>query len=119
MSVPSRLFALGSMGTPPKVDVNGQSVFLCCEGCREALLEEPEKYLAKLSESAAADGAQADMPQMDLPPIGEMELVSPSSVEPQAGEEQADQSERSEVNTALSKLRRRIVCWLKSNASAP
>ena len=101
---PVTLFALGSMGTPPKVDINGQSVFLCCEGCREALLEEPEKHLAKLSESAAADGAQADMPQLDLPPIGEMELVSPSSVEPQAGEEQADQSERSEVNIALSKL---------------
>jgi len=96
---PVTLFALGSMGTPPKVDINGQSVFLCCEGCREALLEEPEKHLAKLAESAVPGGAQADTPQLDLPPIGEMELVSPSLVEPQAGE-----SESSEINVALAKL---------------
>ena len=39
---------LGSMGKPVKVDVNGRSVFICCEGCRERLLAEPQKYLAKL-----------------------------------------------------------------------
>ncbi len=41
-------FPLGGMGTPIKVDVNGQPVFICCEGCRGALLKEPAKYLAKL-----------------------------------------------------------------------
>jgi Cu(I)/Ag(I) efflux system membrane fusion protein len=44
---------LGSMGTPPKVDVNGRTVFLCCEGCRARLLADPEKYLAKLPAEAA------------------------------------------------------------------
>jgi Cu(I)/Ag(I) efflux system membrane fusion protein len=44
---------LGSMGTPPKVEVDGQPVFICCEGCRERLLSEPAKYLARLSEEAA------------------------------------------------------------------
>ncbi|HYW79678.1 MAG TPA: efflux RND transporter periplasmic adaptor subunit [Thermoguttaceae bacterium] len=39
---------LGSMGTPIKVDVNGQPVFICCEGCRTRLLGAPAKYLAKL-----------------------------------------------------------------------
>lgn len=39
---------LGSMGAPPKVVVNGQEVFLCCDGCEEKLREEPDKYLAKL-----------------------------------------------------------------------
>ena len=39
---------LGSMGKPPKVTVNGQDVFLCCEGCEEDLRSDPEKYLAKL-----------------------------------------------------------------------
>ena len=39
---------LGSMGKPPKVTVNGQEVFLCCEGCEEDLRSDPEKYLAKL-----------------------------------------------------------------------
>jgi len=34
---------LGSMGVPIKVDVNGRSVFICCEGCRAALLDDPEE----------------------------------------------------------------------------
>lgn len=39
---------LGIMGAPIKVDVNGQPVWICCEGCRDPLLENPEEYLAKL-----------------------------------------------------------------------
>lgn len=39
---------LGTMGKPIKVDVQGRPVFICCEGCREELLAEPEKSLAKL-----------------------------------------------------------------------
>ena len=39
---------LGSMGVPIKVDVKGQSVFICCDGCREDLLADPDKYLQKL-----------------------------------------------------------------------
>ena len=39
---------LGSMGVPIKVDVKGQSVWICCDGCREDLLAEPDKYLEKL-----------------------------------------------------------------------
>jgi Cu(I)/Ag(I) efflux system membrane fusion protein len=34
---------------PIKVDVNGQPVFICCEGCRGRLLADPEKYLGNLS----------------------------------------------------------------------
>ena len=40
--------ALGLMGTPVKVDLDGKSVFVCCEGCEEPLKKEPAKYLAKL-----------------------------------------------------------------------
>ncbi len=36
---------LGSMGQPPKVEVNGSTVFLCCEGCEDKLRREPAKYL--------------------------------------------------------------------------
>jgi hypothetical protein len=39
---------LGSMGTPIKVSVKGRPVFICCEGCRDPLLAQPEKYLANL-----------------------------------------------------------------------
>jgi Cu(I)/Ag(I) efflux system membrane fusion protein len=40
---------LGSMGTPYKTTVKGQTVFLCCDGCEEKLQKEPDKYLAKLN----------------------------------------------------------------------
>ena len=39
---------LGSMGKPYKVTVNGQDVFLCCQGCEGKIKGSPEKYLAKL-----------------------------------------------------------------------
>jgi len=37
---------LGAMGPPIKVDVEGQTVWLCCEGCRDPLLKNPSEYLA-------------------------------------------------------------------------
>jgi YHS domain-containing protein len=39
---------LGTMGAPQKVTVNGQQVWICCDGCKDKLLENPDKYLAKL-----------------------------------------------------------------------
>jgi hypothetical protein len=40
--------ALGSMGVPPRVEVRGRTVFLCCSGCRGTVEMDPDKYLAKL-----------------------------------------------------------------------
>lgn len=40
---------LGLMGTPVKLDVKNQAVFICCDGCREKLLANPDEYLAKLN----------------------------------------------------------------------
>jgi hypothetical protein len=40
---------LGTMGAPEKVDVNGQPVWICCDGCKDKLLADPEKYLAKIA----------------------------------------------------------------------
>lgn len=72
--------ALGSMGTPVKVNVKGKDVFLCCEHCREALLQDPDKYLAKLDangtvipaskteEPAKTDAAPAPAPATDAAP---------------------------------------------------
>jgi YHS domain-containing protein len=40
---------LGTMGAPQKIDVDGQQVWVCCPGCKDTLLESPEKYLAKLN----------------------------------------------------------------------
>ncbi|MFW6170560.1 MAG: hypothetical protein ACODAD_08720 [Planctomycetota bacterium] len=41
---------LGSMGKPIKVTVEGQDVLLCCSACESQIKENPEKYLAKLSD---------------------------------------------------------------------
>jgi Cu(I)/Ag(I) efflux system membrane fusion protein len=39
---------LGTMGPPQKVDMRGRQVWICCPGCRDELLNNAEKYLAKL-----------------------------------------------------------------------
>jgi hypothetical protein len=39
---------LGSMGKPIKVELQGEAVFICCEGCEETLKANPDEYLAKL-----------------------------------------------------------------------
>jgi membrane fusion protein, copper/silver efflux system len=40
--------ALGAMGTPQSLTVEGRKVFLCCKGCESALRKDPARYLAKL-----------------------------------------------------------------------
>jgi hypothetical protein len=40
---------LGSMGAPKKIDVNGQFVWICCDGCKDNLLADPDTYLEKLA----------------------------------------------------------------------
>lgn len=39
---------LGSMGMPHKIMVEGKPVFLCCAGCEEEALKDPQKTLAKV-----------------------------------------------------------------------
>jgi Cu/Ag efflux protein CusF len=39
---------LGSMDVPTKVTLEGQPVFLCCDGCDNRALKDPAKTLAKL-----------------------------------------------------------------------
>ena len=41
------------MGTPIKLEIEGRTVFICCEGCRAELLKEPAKYLARLPKESA------------------------------------------------------------------
>lgn len=41
---------LGAMGKPYKVTIEGREVFLCCPGCEAKLKENPQEYLAKLSQ---------------------------------------------------------------------
>jgi Cu(I)/Ag(I) efflux system membrane fusion protein len=44
---------LGSMGEPYKIKVKDRTVFLCCQGCAGAILQDPDKYLAKLKKTPA------------------------------------------------------------------
>lgn len=41
--------ALGSMGEPCKVHVKGRAVLLCCRGCVTRLMNDPDRYLARLN----------------------------------------------------------------------
>lgn len=45
---------LGSMGVPHKMIVNGEAVFLCCQGCEPEVQKDPNKVLKKLAEGKAA-----------------------------------------------------------------
>jgi RND family efflux transporter MFP subunit len=47
---------LGSMGTPLKLVLKGEAVFLCCKGCEKDALTEPEKTLRKVEELKQAKG---------------------------------------------------------------
>jgi hypothetical protein len=41
---------LGSMGTPLKITIDNQPVFLCCKGCEEKAQKDPAKTLARAKE---------------------------------------------------------------------
>jgi Cu(I)/Ag(I) efflux system membrane fusion protein len=41
---------LGSMGPPVVLDIKGQKVFLCCKGCKDEALENPDQTLIKVKE---------------------------------------------------------------------
>lgn len=38
---------LGSMGTPVRIEIKGKPVLLCCEGCRDEALADPDATLTK------------------------------------------------------------------------
>lgn len=74
---PVTKFKLGSMGVPPKVRVDGKDIFLCCEGCRDGLLEDPQSYVDLLDTMKAKGTLQnaddVESPQPELPEIREIE----------------------------------------------
>lgn len=48
---------LGSMGTPLKIEVNGETVFLCCSGCKGKAVRNPEETLASVAKLKSANTA--------------------------------------------------------------
>ncbi len=77
---------LGSMGIPPKVQVKGETVFLCCEGCRESLLKDPEGHLKKIREYRERGGVDPDEDNSALPPIDGIEVSTPEVLFPEMAE---------------------------------
>jgi Cu(I)/Ag(I) efflux system membrane fusion protein len=107
-------YRLGSMGTPKKVDVNGTPVFICCDGCRERLLSEPEKYLAKLASLPHEKPAHGKSPkttsEIDLPPIGVPQMIGPDEPEPEAIKEATKDANSAEPTTKrVAELRKEAV----------
>jgi hypothetical protein len=50
---------LGGMEGMKKVEVEGRTVFICCEHCEPDLLKDPRKYLAKLDNAAKEAPSEA------------------------------------------------------------
>jgi hypothetical protein len=47
---------IGAMPAPIVVEVKGRKVVLCCESCKESIMERPDEYLAKLAPLTEAPG---------------------------------------------------------------
>ncbi len=78
---------LGAMGVPLKVTANDQDILICCEGCRERVQNEPDKYLAKIDQlKKKAKNKEAEEFEMDLPSFEGMEMVQPKMNLPPMGE---------------------------------
>ncbi len=51
---------LGSMGVPLKLDVKGQSVFVCCAGCKSKALKNPDDTLATVAKLKAENSVNGE-----------------------------------------------------------
>lgn len=81
---------LGSMGPPVKLDIAGKTVFLCCKGCKEPALEDPDETLAQVARLLDAKN----------------EAGQPSDGEPQApaGKPSRKKTRADRIKAALAKL---------------
>jgi hypothetical protein len=64
---------LGVMGTPVKVLVDGQPVFLCCSGCKEKALADPKATLATVEKFRAGKSVSVDARQSDTANSGTLD----------------------------------------------
>ncbi len=51
---------LGSMGTPLKLDVKGQPVFVCCAGCKSKALKNADETLAAVAKMKAENSGSKE-----------------------------------------------------------
>jgi len=53
--------ALGSMGAPEKLDVDGTTIFICCRACEREILTNKEKYIKLVNVSQEIEDAVDDL----------------------------------------------------------
>ena len=53
--------ALGSMGAPEKLDVDGTTIFICCRACEREILTNKEKYIELVNAFQELEGAVEDL----------------------------------------------------------
>lgn len=51
---------LGEMGEPYVFDYNGREVRFCCKMCKKKFLKDPDTFLKKIDDAAAAKKAELD-----------------------------------------------------------
>jgi Cu(I)/Ag(I) efflux system membrane fusion protein len=88
---------LGAMGTPVKIEVEGEPVFLCCAACKEEALANPRKTLAKVA--ALKKGA---LPKSTEPNSATDEETAPPPADDAATATPSDPE--SEIQAALAEL---------------
>ena len=86
---------LGSMGPPVKLDVDGHTVFVCCEGCQEQALEDPPKTLAQVAKTRGAPPTADAM-------VGK--TVAPAATSTEAGKSTKKKDPDARIKAALAKL---------------
>lgn len=67
---------LGAMGTPIKLIVDGQPVYVCCGGCKDDAMEHGKETLAKVEKLKKAAAAVAKLPAADQQ-LAEAQLFCP------------------------------------------
>lgn len=102
-------YRLGSMGEPKKVNVNGTIVFICCEGCRESLLGEPSKYLAKIKAfkengRSADDDSEDEFPDFEAPEIIEININESNAISAESDESTSKENETAEGTTDIIRI---------------
>jgi hypothetical protein len=85
---------LGSMGVPVKVMLDGQPVFLCCDGCKKPAQRNPEETLKKVARLKEA-GPRGE------PSPGSAATTNAASRPLEAGR---DAAEEAEIRETLAKL---------------
>jgi len=80
---------LGSMGVPIALSLEGGTVFLCCAGCEDSAMSDPEGTLAKVAALKAASAAKA-----------EAETATETETEAETADDSAEAEAKPETNAA-------------------